>query len=221
MNLGDHQNIALFGGTFDPVHNGHVAVARYVLDQCKIPSILFIPAPSPPHKPPPKASFHHRVAMLEHALTNEPGMHVSLIESEYAGPSYTITTIKMLQEKYGQARLYLIIGADSLVDLPIWYHSEELLKAANFIAVGRENADNEKIARAIDSFAVQFTYDADKKNYSSAYGTSITYLDKFKWTASSSAVRKQLLLGQKPTVLTRSVYDYIVQNNLYSPGKQS
>ncbi len=221
MNLGDHQNIALFGGTFDPVHNGHLAVARYVLDQCKIASILFIPAPNPPHKPPPKASFQHRVSMLEHALANEPCMHVSLIESEYAGPSYTITTVKMLQEKYGQARLYLIIGADSLIDLPFWYHSEELLKAVHFIAVGRDNANNEKIARAIDSFTVKFTSALDKKNYSSGYGTTITYLDKFKWTASSSAVRKQLLLGQKPTVLAGSVYDYIVQNNLYSTGKQS
>ena len=93
------QSIGLFGGTFDPVHTGHLALAAHVLDRCRLDRLLFIPAPEPPHKRRPEASFAHRTAMLEVALADCPHgarMALSLIEADLPAPSYTIRTVEAL-----------------------------------------------------------------------------------------------------------------------------
>ncbi len=216
MNCSDHHKIALFGGTFDPVHNGHLAAARYVLSHCDLNSVFFTPAPHPPHKKNPVVSFQRRVDMLNIALLNESNMYVSLVESEYEGPSYTLKTVEILQQRNKKTGIYLIVGADSLVDLPHWYSSNELLEQVHLIVVGRdEQADSIKIQNVIKAFTPVFSYDDKNKFYISKHNTTITLLADFKWPASSSTVRKELVQGLCPSEISVDVYAYILEHNLY------
>ncbi|WP_051305269.1 nicotinate (nicotinamide) nucleotide adenylyltransferase [Desulfogranum mediterraneum] len=212
------EQIGLFGGTFDPVHNGHLGVARYVLAHTELDRILFIPAPHPPHKRAPVASFRQRVAMLELALADEEQLTVSLVETEYSGLSYTIRTVRQLRQRYVQDRLFLIIGADSLKDLPRWHRAEELLQAVSLIVAGRDKVDHNIIEASIKALPVSYQSQEAPGRWGSEPGRSLVYLGDTQWPVSSSEVRAQLERGQAPSMVPAPVYRYIRSNNLYGCG---
>ncbi len=116
--------IGILGGTFDPIHNGHLAIAHTVLAQQVVDRICFIPNRTPPHKPAPHAAEHHRVAMLTCALADTPAYHWSDIELRRTGPSYTIDTLRALAQPH--QRLILILGSDAATLLPQWYQAAQL-----------------------------------------------------------------------------------------------
>ena len=209
------QKVGLFGGTFDPVHDGHLAVARHVLACCDVQYILFIPAPHPPHKKNTSASFTQRVDMLNLALEGEQHMRVSLIENEYPGPSYTVRTIKELKQRQNEVEHYLIIGADSLVDLPRWYKSKELVALVHLIVAGRDNVAMPAVADIINSFHIPYTCCKTDHKWLLENGKTIQYLCDLEWPVSSSELRWQLAQGIQPTMMSTSVYRYIVENKLY------
>ncbi len=107
--------IGLFGGTFDPVHNGHLALARAALDTVQLTRLLFVPAACPPHKKEgPEASFADRTRMIDLAIASETRMSQSTVEAEREGPSYTVETLRALAQKLGQdVEIHLVVGADS------------------------------------------------------------------------------------------------------------
>lgn len=116
--------IGIVGGTFDPIHNGHLAIAATALRHAHIDQIQFIPNRTPPHKPAPLANDHHRVAMLELALADTPAYTWSDIELRRSGPSYTIDTLRALATPTHQ--LVLILGSDAAALLPQWYQAQAL-----------------------------------------------------------------------------------------------
>ncbi len=126
------KKIGLLGGTFDPVHNGHLAVAKHVLRVLALDSIWFIPAASPPHKSAHEdgreiSSFTHRVAMLERAISHHSSYVISDIEAKRSAPSYSIDTINILLQQIGeQADLFFIIGADAFIEIDTWKRYKEL-----------------------------------------------------------------------------------------------
>ena len=143
-------NVAIFGGTFDPVHRGHLAVARAAQRACKLGRIYFVPADVPPHKQRlPITPFHHRYAMLALALRGQKAFIPSLIESRDDGlgneagrreprPNYTIDTVRRFRKLLPKGdRLFFLIGIDAFVDLPTWYKPAELAKEVEFIVVSR------------------------------------------------------------------------------------
>lgn len=208
------RKVGLFGGTFDPVHKGHVAVAEYVLDQVPLDDIYFIPAPHPPHKSHIAAPFHHRVAMLELALEHHQACHISLIESEYDGPSYTIHTVRKFKEQKNE-RYVLIIGADSLVDLPGWYQADQLIRSVDFIVVSRHGVDHDKVKNALHRLDASYTYDSATQLYHLEDGHFIRYLDGVHWPVSSSALRNQLAKGDRVSMIDNKVLSYIHKHHLY------
>ncbi|MCI5130129.1 MAG: nicotinate-nicotinamide nucleotide adenylyltransferase, partial [Candidatus Electrothrix sp. EH2] len=115
------QRIGLFGGTFDPVHKGHLSIARQAAEEAGLDEVLFLPAADPPHKKAPGAAYQHRVAMLESVLGASPAAEdrfaVSLLEAELPFPSYTVETLSELQRRLPHSRCSFIIGADSLLEL--------------------------------------------------------------------------------------------------------
>lgn len=121
--------IAVFGGTFDPVHTAHASLAGEVLKRGYAEKLFFVPAFLPPHKIAWNvSSFESRRAMLELALKNLPGTEISCIEAERGGISYTFDTMNALAEKYPADELLLLIGGDSLANLHSWHRAEELVR---------------------------------------------------------------------------------------------
>ncbi len=139
-------NVALFGGTFDPIHCGHLIVARCVLEHLSLDEVTFIPSANPPHKGRADLSdVAHRLAMVELAIDGprplvgaEPGFACDDCETRRAGPSYTLETVMHFRERLGpQATIHWIIGADSLAELESWHRAGELVDACNIVTVNR------------------------------------------------------------------------------------
>jgi nicotinate-nucleotide adenylyltransferase len=210
--------VGLFGGTFDPVHQGHIDLALHVLDRCRLGGLLFVPALVPPHKQQPVTSFTHRAAMIEGALADcrEAGGRVrcSRIEAWLPAPSYTKNTVQTLMREEG-CRYSLIIGADSLFDLPHWHQVDELLALVDLIVVKREAIDAVVVDRALAALAPTFVYDDGQGRWRGKNGQAAIYLDDIELPVSSSAIREELARGQTPAALPPSVLAYIRRHHLY------
>lgn len=129
--------LVLFGGTFDPVHEGHLAVARCARDALAT-TVHFMPAADPPHRPAPGASAAQRVAMLRLALADEAGLVLDTRELERSEPSWTVETLRGLRRELGPATpVALLLGADSFLGLPQWREWRELFELAHFVVAGR------------------------------------------------------------------------------------
>lgn len=132
------KGLGILGGTFDPIHLGHLHIAEAVYDQIALDEIVFIPAFVPPHKlGQDYAPAQHRYAMTELAVRSFPHFTVSDMELRRSGVSYTIDTLRELHELYPERELYFIIGADSVAQLHTWHSIEEMLELATFVAAGR------------------------------------------------------------------------------------
>jgi nicotinate-nucleotide adenylyltransferase len=134
-------NIGLFGGTFDPVHRGHLVVARAAAERFALKQVLFVPASHPPHKQAgPLTPFLHRYAMLALALSKDKDFIPSLLEAPEAKdrPSYTLDTVRKAKQQLGHStRLFVLIGIDAFEDIAKWHKSAELLREAEFIVASR------------------------------------------------------------------------------------
>ena len=133
------QRIGIIGGTFDPVHYAHLAIAEEVYCALKLTRVFFVPAGQPPHKPEQRITqARHRVAMLELAIGANPHFALSLVDVQRAGPSYTVDTLRLLRAEWGPgADLYFVIGSDSLQDLPTWYDPAGILAQVTIVALLR------------------------------------------------------------------------------------
>lgn len=130
--------LGVFGGTFDPVHLGHLILAEHCREQAKLDQVLFIPAARPPHKQNNELTrFEQRVEMLQLAISGYPVFRVDEIEKDRPGPSYTYATLEQLKQQHAGAELCLIIGADSLHDLPQWVQPRRILELATLLVVPR------------------------------------------------------------------------------------
>jgi nicotinate-nucleotide adenylyltransferase len=129
--------IGLFGGTFDPVHNGHLRAAYELKHRLGIERIHFIPAGQPPHRPEPMAPVELRLQMLEAALADEPGCCIDLREIEREGPSYSVDTARSFRNEYPEHVLCLMLGMDAFLGLPQWHRWQDLLDMVNFVVARR------------------------------------------------------------------------------------
>jgi nicotinate-nucleotide adenylyltransferase len=130
--------MVLFGGAFDPVHHGHLIVARAVAEHCGYDRITLVPSAGPPHKDPARAPPADRLAMLRLAVEGEELFDICDIELRRGGTSYTFDTLTALRERLGPAgEVHLVIGADMLADLPNWHRSQELVELARIVVVPR------------------------------------------------------------------------------------
>ncbi len=129
------QQIAIFGGTFDPIHWGHLLVAETALYQVSLDQVIWLPSLNPPHKQ--ATAFKHRVEMLQRATVDHPAFTVSLIESNRSGMSYAINSLIDLSVFYPNTHWYWIIGLDAFQSLPGWYRSHELAQMCDWLIAPR------------------------------------------------------------------------------------
>lgn len=135
--------IGLYGGSFDPVHQGHLIVAECCREQARLDKVLFLPAAIPPHKQDrPLTEAAHRVEMLRLATGGHPAFAISTDEIDRGGVSYTVDTLARLKAAHPADELLLILGPDALADLPTWREPATILARAEIIAVTREGVDD-------------------------------------------------------------------------------
>jgi len=144
--------VAFFGGSFDPPHCGHIALARLAIERLGLDRVLIAPVGAQPFKGDDAAPFPDRVAMVRLAIADEPGMEVSLADAPRPDgqPNYTVDTVKSLRRSLSpRDTLYCLMGADSFLTIGKWYRSEELLTACDFVVGSRPGFDLQKIAAAL------------------------------------------------------------------------
>lgn len=203
--------IAIFGGTFDPPHNGHFKLADNVLKQGICDRICFVPAWVPPHKERSGiTAFEHRLAMLNLAVEPHPGMNVSDVEYvEKRVPSYTIDTMRSLERTMPDDQLCLLIGSDSLMQLHTWYKAGELAVEFRILTYPRPGA--EPLRR-------ELLRDWHEDEAEKLMSGVLSELDEFD--LSSTAIRENTesgLAGMVPA----GVAEYIKENSLYKAGEKN
>lgn len=198
---------ALFGGTFDPIHNAHIEIARAAADRFNLPAVLFVPAANPPHKPSgATASYEDRVRMAELACTIDCRFKVSRIEApvkseaESKARSYSIVTIEKLQA-LGVQPLSFLIGEDAFAEIRTWYRWRDVVAAVEFIVVTRPALGSR----------------AKRETPPGAIMHELTGLDL---PVSSSDIRRQLADGSSHIPVPQPVLDYIQEHGLYRSQPQ-
>ena len=139
--------VGLIGGSFDPIHAGHLSIAREVRERLDLERMVFVPAGQPPHKLDKRLTgAEHRLAMVRLAIAGHPHLTVSRVDMDRPGPCYSVDTVRLLRDRFRSAwgaetQIYFTIGADSLIELPTWYQPRELLRLCTVVAVGRPGYD--------------------------------------------------------------------------------
>ena len=201
-------DIGVLGGTFDPIHNGHLVVAEEVRAQLKLSEVLFAPAGQPWLKPDsPIAAAEYRVQMVRLALAGKPYFKLSTLEIERGGPSYTVDTIAELQAQLGIGdELFFILGWENLVELPQWKEPARLVKMCRLVAVPRPGysvPDLKALEAAIPGLSQQ-----------------VIVLDKPEIDISASAIRSRVARGLSIRHLVPEAVDrYIHQHGLYAAAQ--
>ncbi len=154
--------IGILGGTFDPPHIGHLVIAEATRAQLALAKVYFVPARQPPHKLGEKVTpLEDRLAMLQLALGNKPHLAISLVEANRPGPSYTLDTIRELQNEFPAAtELYFIMGLDSLRDLPTWHEPRELIELCRLAVLRRPgySADLDELEKKIPGLRARVVF---------------------------------------------------------------
>jgi len=207
------RRVGLLGGTFDPVHVAHLALARAALGHLALDELRFVPTGRSWQKAHAGASAGQRIAMLQIALAGLPQISIDERETRRAGPSYTIDTLIELRAQLGrQAALVWIVGSDQLRNLPSWHRWDELLEHAH-LAVARRAGDT---LEGLDA-RVRALVDARLRDeLGDAPAGSIVYFPMPPMQVSGSALRERIARGERPVeLLPAGVLDYIDRNRLY------
>jgi nicotinate-nucleotide adenylyltransferase len=129
--------LGLFGGTFDPIHLGHLILAEQCRESCGLDRLWFVVAGAPPHKPGDRTGVTHRLEMVRIAIAGHPAFVVSDIEATRPGPHYSVETLEAVRRDRPEDDLFFLIGADSLAELPTWREPERIARLATIVVVNR------------------------------------------------------------------------------------
>ena len=200
----------LFGGSFDPPHIGHIHVAQRAL--LAVDEVWFLPAAAPPHKMGKSlAPFHHRLQMLKIATQNQPRFKVVDIEAKLPAPSYTLQTAKLLRKLHPDVSFSLVVGTDTLSDLPTWFKAAELLSLVDVVAVERKGYDEGRVREVLEA---AFGTDVCRRLMAGVLRGEVV-------DVSSTEVRAALMRGEDVgNLLLNGVANYIKRNALYGWKRQ-
>jgi nicotinate-nucleotide adenylyltransferase len=197
-------NIALLFGSFNPVHNGHLAMAHAALQSNKIDEVWFVVSPHNPLKSlNTLASANDRAHMVSLALQNESKIKICTIEFDMPTPSYTIHTIRKLQEEYHSINFHILCGTDVVNQLSAWYKYEELIQSVKFLVCSRETNTENSEHSLVQQFPKQFEF-----------------IPFQPLNVSSTQIREQLSQAGESSQVTEQVQDYIIAQRLYGVVKE-
>lgn len=229
-------NIAIFGGTFDPIHKGHLAIARAAMQRFRLGQIHFVPADIPPHKQKqPITPYYHRLAMIALAVQGEKNFIPSLLEApeviqaEGKLASYSIDTVRRFRHSLKKNdRLFFLIGIDAFMDIAKWRSPVELLTECEFIVASRPGFSLSDVANALPESLRPKDEISRIFNRSGAHGSlilpdmTIHLLDGVKEKATATKIRAAAAAGKSVTSLVGSaVSEYIRKEGLYKRGARA
>ena len=211
------QIIGLLGGTFNPIHLGHLRMAQELADALKLDEVRFIPSATPPHKAAPELSATQRAEMVRIAIADNPLFKLDMRELERIGASYTIDTLISLRQELGESvALCLIMGSDAFIQLNTWARWQELLNYCHIILVQRPNMLKQtkladELTTILEENYTESIADLSQKAAGYIHIQAITALD-----ISSTVIRAKLKINHSIRYLvTESVLKYINLNDLY------
>lgn len=211
--------IGVFGGTFDPIHIGHIETAKAVIRELNLAELLLIPAHIPPHKTSiatsPRASANQRADMVDLVCQKENRFYCDRTELSRSGHSYTVDTLKQLKNNHSEHSLYFIIGMDSLLTFTTWHKFQDILQLCHLIVNTRPNYPLSKINTATKTLLAKHQVnnlsELQQRDHGCIYFTEPQHYD-----ISSSQIRQRLLANQDcDKLLPPKVIDFINKNQLY------
>jgi nicotinate-nucleotide adenylyltransferase len=213
--------LGLLGGTFNPIHFGHLQVAMAAMSECSLARVVFLPAALPPHKSSaPLAAFCDRLAMVRLAIEGEARFSCSDIEQKLPAPSYTVETLRAVEETAGSGtHLFFLIGSDAVMDLLSWHLYDEILRRISLIVVRRRDESGARV----DGFLCRLGYSKVGETWSRPGGyREIFVLQRIPDNYSSTAIRERIAAGVKPHgEVPPAVLAYIEEHGLYRANPRS
>jgi nicotinate-nucleotide adenylyltransferase len=197
------KRLGILGGTFDPPHYGHLALAENARAQLALDRVLFVPAGQQPLKQDRAISpVHHRVAMVDAAIACTPAFAISLVDVERPGPHYTVDMLQLLRKAYPKAEIFFLIGSDSLVQLPEWRNPAEIVRQANLVVMNRPGSE-------VDADALQQAVPGIRER--------LIWLDAPHLDIAASDLRRRVRAGLPiDQMVPPEVMAYILKSGLYT-----
>lgn len=207
-------SIAIFGGTFDPIHNGHICTSLAIQKEFQFDSYRFIPCKMPVIKPKSTATTEQRIQMLSLALSNYKQFEVDLREVNRATPSYMVETLESLRKEYQDASINLILGFDAFLSLPKWHQWGKIIEQANLLIIDRE-AFNMKLPETLKEFLQTHQVENKTQLLNKAAG-AIYLFNAGDYEISSTQIRTELKEQRNISqLIPEKVYQYIKYEGLY------
>jgi nicotinate-nucleotide adenylyltransferase len=213
-----HPRVGLLGGTFDPIHEGHLAAALAAQQQLRLAHVRFLPAARPPHRPDsPRASEYHRLEMIRRAIAVHAGWEVSDLELHREGPSYTFDTLRALHDEgLTPLQIFFITGADAFAEIATWHRYPEVLDHAHFAVVTRPGFSLELLRHRLPDLAHRMVVPSDAAG---ATDTKIVLVAADTPEVSSTEIRRRAREGASLDGLVPPVVAaYMSDHQLYRSG---
>ena len=204
--------IGILGGTFNPIHEGHIAIAEHILNLCQLESIQFIPCFQPPHRDQPNASPDDRLFMVKLAIKNHPAFSVNDYEIRQQKISYTVDTVSYLRKQNPHRSICLIVGDDAFAHFSEWHQWQDILKMVNIIVVARTAQNNTDTLKTLGINKI-----ATIDELHSTHSGGIYFADIHPIPISATQIREDIAVGKKNVRgLNTGVYDYILKHKIYT-----
>ena len=220
-------SVAIYGGTFDPFHNGHLRMAIEVRETLDIKTVFLVPSAHPPHKPrQPITPANHRLAMVQIAVAGIAGLEVLDLELRREGPSYSFLTVMEIKDAFPGSNILFLIGADAFSEITSWHRYKELLEACDFLLLPRTRAPHET------SFPSEVRLEPEKNrcyslrrmagcSYRLPGGRKVLCPSLPILDISSSSIRKKVRSGKSiQGLITPEVEQYITEHELYQDRRR-
>lgn len=208
----------ILGGTFNPIHNGHLLIANAALEYCGLDRVLFLPAANPPHKQiAAEVSFEHRLAMVKLAIADNPKFIASDLEAKRPGRSFSVDTLRQMQQSHPDDEFYFIIGLDSFRDITTWKNFRQLFELANIVIATRPGPGADDPYQFLPvAIKDDFCYDEKSLKLRHKSGRELFFIEETNLDISSTRIRERVAQGRSIRgVVAPLVADYIERYDLY------
>ena len=218
------QRLGIFGGSFNPVHLGHLRAAEEVCEELELDQVIFVPTFIPPHKDVSLlVDFEHRYQMLKLALKEHPKFTVSDLELKLGGISYTVRTLTTLREKHDSSEFFFLVGSDAFLEIDSWWHYRELFQLASVVIMTRPGTSHGDFKKFIhEQIDFDYRWVEPKRQFEHPLFYPIIPVSVTLMDISASRIRKLVAMNRSIRFLVPEVVrEYIIDYRLYIRGNTS